>query len=284
MINKTLFPIVLWVLILLMSPELRAQADMYTYNFLTYDQENNEMYGFSAVSATYDVLFFYEVGTETTLLIRDGKTLDVASANSSDDEYVIAEICSPSAPGTRYQISGKFGAGPHFSKNGGEFYDVFNFHYWALHAVVRRNYARFSGRGPAVYSKEDEMDPANGFGRTKVVGKLAINVQTGRACLDGGCVVLHASKTPASMTKLTAAGIAGPGEYEWLLGPKLAFVGDHSGAKIHVRGTSLSGAKGDTSVTLIFTPRSGNKEAASVRFTIRAPISLASLGIGEKPQ
>ncbi len=284
MINKTLFPIVLWVLILLMSPELRAQADMYSYNFLTFDQENNEMYGYSAISATYDVLFFYEEAMETTLLIRDGKILDVASSNSSDDEYVIAEVCSPSAPGTSYQISGKLGAGPHFSNNEGESYDVFNFQYWALHAVVRRNYAHFSSKGPAHYSKESEMDPANGFDRTKVVGKLAINVQTGRACLNGGCAVLRPSKTPVATTKLTAAGIAGPGKYKWRLGPKLAFVGSHSGAKIHVRGTSLSGAKGDTFVTLVYTPRSGSKETASIRFTIRAPISMASLGLGEKPQ
>ena len=283
MINKTLFPIVLWVLILLMSPELRAQADMYSFNFLTFDQENNELYGYSVISATYEVLFYYDVAVETTLLIGDGKTLDVTSANSSDDEYAIAEVGSPSTPGTRYQISAKFGAGPHFSKNEGQVYDVFNFQYWALHAVVRRNYAHFAGRGPAHYSKESEMDPANGFDRVKVVGKIAINVQTGRACLNGGCVVLHPSKTPVATTKLTAAGIAGPGIYEWLLGPKLAFVGPHSGTQIHVRGTSLSSAKGDTSVTLVYTSRSGSREAASIRFTVRAPISLASLGIGEKP-
>lgn len=283
MINRTFFPIVVGALTLLLAPELRAQADMYSCNFLTFDQENNELYGYSAISATYDVMFFYEVVMETTLLIRDGKTLDVASANSSDDEYVIAEVCSPSTPGTRYLISGKLGAGPHFSKNEDQVYDAFNFQYWALHAVVRRNYAHFAGRGPAHYSKESEMDPANGFDRAKVVGKLAINVQTGRACLNGGCVVLHPPRTPVATTKLTAAGIAGPGIYEWLLGPKLAFVGPHSGAQIHVRGTSLSNAKGDTSVTLVYTPRSGSREAASIRFTVRAPISLASLGIGEKP-
>jgi len=280
--NKTLFPIVFWMLTVLISPELRAQADMYSFNFLTFDQENNEMFGYSAISATYDVLFFYEVATETTLLIRDGKTLDVASANSSDDEYVIAEVCTPSAPGTRYQISGKLGAGPHFSRNEDEFYDVFNFHYWALHAVVRRNYAHFVGKGPAGYEKESEMDPVNGFDRTRVVGRLAINVQTGRAGLDGGSVVLRPSKDSAATTKLSAAGITGTGNYHWLLGPKLAFVGPDSGAKIHVRGTGLSSAKGDTSVTLIYTPKSGSKEAATIRFTVRAPITLASLGIGEK--
>lgn len=284
MINRTFFPIVVGALTLLLAPKLHAQADMYSCNFLTFDQENNELYGYSAISATYDVMFFYEVVMETTLLIRDGKTLDVASANSSDDEYVIAEVCSPSTPGTRYLISGKLGAGPYYSKNEVGSYDVFNFQYWAQRAVVRRNYSHFMGKGPARYVKESEMDPTNGFGRTRGVGKLAIDVQAGRACLDGGCVVLSPLKTSVATTKLTAAGIAGPGKYQWLLGPKLAFVGSHSGAKIHVRGTSLSGAKGDTSVSLVYVPRSGSKQTASIRFTIRGPISLASLGVGEKPQ
>jgi len=272
-----LLPIAVCALIFLSAPVLHAQADVYSSTFLILDEESYEIHGYFAMITTYDVLFYYEAAMDTTLLLRDGKNLDVSSVNSSDDEYLIAEVGAPAVPGATIRISTRIGVSPYYHNRSMQAYDVFNFQYWSTRGVSRRNYAHFIGKGPAHFIVEnDSAWPSDA--EKPAPGSLIIEVQKGKAWLGGGSVVLD--KIPTTLTRLTAKGMAGTGKLRWTAGPKLKVIGSAKGPQICVRGLSRSDTKGDTSVSLIFVSRTGKKQTATVAFTVREPISLTRFGIG----
>ena len=258
---------ILWV----STPKLHAQADVYTGTFLTLDQDNWDMIGYSAMIATYDVLFYYEVMMDTTMLLKDGKNLDVSSTNSSDDEYLIAEVSAAGIPGATVRVSTRVGLSAMYRKRNQDAYDVFNFKYWSSRGISRRNYAHFIGKGPAQYIKDDDSDwPSDA--EKPIPGALTIDVQKGRAWRGGGSVVLD--KTPTTPITLTAKGMEGQGKFRWAVGPKLALIGSSTSPQIRIRGSGRSGATGVEEVSLTFTSRTGKQQNASIRITIREPASL----------
>jgi len=268
--------IALFALILLPAPALNAQADVFSNTFVNFDEDTFDMFGYSAMIATYDVQFYYAATMETTMLVQGGKVLDVASFNSGDDEYLIAEVGANGVPGATIRVSARTGLAPYYRNRNLQSYDVFNFQYWTARAITRRNYAHFMGKGPAKFiTTKDEDWPSDAV--KPPPGVLAIDIRNGKSWRTGGSVVLD--KWPTTATTLTAKGMTETGKFRWTVGPKLKIIGSAKGPKICVYGLKRSEKDGDATVSLVFTSRTGKKQTAQIPFTIRAPISLTRFGI-----
>jgi hypothetical protein len=275
-----LLSLMIGALVCLAGTVLHAQSDIYMSTFLMLDSDGWELHGYDAMISTYEVQFYYDVLTDAVLLQADGKQLGSSSANSSDDEYVIAELNAQPEAGMTIQIRTSHGVAPFFRDRGSRRYDAFNFQNVPKSSGVPINYVHYFGRGPANYisSHYIETDESNlREEANRSLGIPAIEVQKGKAWTGGGSVVLD--KVPTTLTELKAKGISERDRFYWTVGPKLKVVGSSKKRAISVRGTSLSNNSGDTSVSLSFGSRKGQKQTVSIAFTVRTPVSLARFGV-----
>jgi hypothetical protein len=272
--------IVVGALMLLAVPALHAQSDIYAHTYLMLDLDGWNSHGYGAVIATYEVQFYYDILADT-ILLQDGKEVDLSSANSCDDEYLIAGVSSILEGGKRIQARSRLGLSPYYHDHNLQGYDAFNYgNLPESSETYRINYARYIGRGPAKYLPVHSHEMHEWDLRIEAEGtrgSLRIEVQSGKAWTGGGSVVLDDS--PTTMTELAAKGMTEAGKFRWTVGPKLKLIGSAKKSEVRVRGTGLSKTKADSSVLLSFISRTGKKQTASIAFTVREPTSLMRFGV-----